>query len=396
LLTEASETKIRLPSHGVAGDHGLTAERATTMVRAVTPGASNRPKADGRVGQTLNGKWLIERVIDVGGMATVYEARHRNGRRAAIKVLHPSSAANPEMHRRFLREGYAANKIGHPGAVAILDDEVAEDGSPFLVMELLEGHSLSGRLAQIGGKLPFAETLGITGQVLEVLDMAHANGIIHRDVKPGNIFVTNTGHAKLLDFGLARIRDGVLSSVPTLTGIVMGTAGYLAPEQARGQPDEVDPRTDIFAVGAVMFRAIAGRTIHDQPNPMDALIAAMKDPAPKLADVVPGAAPALAAVVDRALAFEKTSRWRSAREMREALRGVYASLQRRPPMHALTAAGGWTGDGAGPPISVREDDAPSLVAEVAFGDHRDEALAQERKRTNEIIEAMASEAVARE
>jgi serine/threonine protein kinase len=364
------------------------------MVRTVSASASDRPRADARVGQTLNGKWHVDRLIDIGGMATVYEVTHRNGRRAAIKVLHATSAANPEMRRRFLREGYVANKIGHPGALAILDDEVAEDGSPFLVMELLEGQSLSARLAQVGGTLPFAETLGIAGQVLEVLDMAHANGVIHRDVKPGNIFVTSSGHTKLLDFGLARIRDGVLPSVPTLAGIVMGTAGYLAPEQARGQQEEVDPRSDIFAVGAVMFRAISGRTIHDQPTPIDALIAAMKEPAPTLASVVPGASPALVAVVDRAMAFEKQARWRSAREMLEALRGVYASLQRRPPIRVLSAAGAWTKEEASAPISVQEDDAPSLVAEIAFGDHRDEALARERKRTSEVIEAISGDAVA--
>ena len=358
----------------------------------MTSTGSEAPNPDGRVGQTLNGKWRIDRLIDVGGMATVYEATHRNGRRVAIKVLHPSSAANPEVVRRFLREGYVANKIGHPGALAILDDEVAEDGSPFLVMELLEGESLSARLAQCGGKLPFAETLGIVGQLLEILDMAHANGIVHRDVKPGNIFVTKTGHTKLLDFGLARVRDGAVSKHPTLTGIVMGTAGYLAPEQAKGLPDEVDPRTDLFAVGAVMFRAISGRTIHDQPTPLEALMAAMKDPAPSLADVVPGAALALVAVVDRALAFEKQKRWRSAREMLESLRSVYASLHRRPPLPALSAIG-WRSSGVGEPISVEEDPAPSLVAEVAFGDGHDEALALERERTSEIIAAISTKSL---
>jgi serine/threonine protein kinase len=359
----------------------------------VTPSGSDAPKPDGRVGQILNGKWRLDRLIDVGGMASVYEATHRNGRRAAIKVLHPSSTANPEVVRRFLREGYVANRIGHPGALAILDDEVAEDGSPFLVMELLEGESLSGRLAQIGGKLPFVETLGIIGQVLEVLDMAHANGIVHRDVKPGNIFVTKTGYAKLLDFGLARVRDGVVSGHPTLVGIVMGTAGYLAPEQAQGLPDEVDPRTDIFAVGAVMFRAISGRTIHDQPTPMEALMAAMKEPAPMLADVVPGAAPALAAVVDKALAFDKQNRWRSAREMLEALRSVYASLRRRPPLPA-TSAVAWRSGGTTEPISVEADGSPpSLVAEVAFGARHDEALARERERTNEVLEAISAPSV---
>jgi serine/threonine protein kinase len=355
----------------------------------VTPSGRDAPKPDGRLGQTLNGKWRIDRLIDVGGMATVYEATHRNGRRVALKVLHPTAAANPEVRRRFLREGYVANKIGHPGALAILDDEVAEDGSPFLVMELLEGESLSTRLAQSGGKLPFVETLGIVGQLLEVLDMAHANGIVHRDIKPGNIFVTKAGHTKLLDFGLARVRDGAVSGHPMLVGIVMGTAGYLAPEQAKGLPDEVDPRTDIFAVGAVMFRAISGRTIHDQPTPMAALMAAMKDPAPTLADVVRGASPTLVAVVDRALAFDKQKRWRSAREMFEALRSVYASLHRRPPLPAESAIA-WKSSGAGKPISVEDDGPPSLVAEVAFGDRHDEALALERERTNEVMEAIST------
>jgi eukaryotic-like serine/threonine-protein kinase len=360
----------------------------------VTQSGSDAPKPDGRIGQTLNGKWHVDRVIDIGGMATVYEATHRNGRRAALKILHATSAANPEVRRRFLREGYVANRIGHPGALAILDDEVAEDGAPFLVMELLEGESLAGRLAQIGGKLPFAETLGIMGQVLEVLDMAHANGVIHRDVKPGNIFVTKSGHTKLLDFGLARIRDGAVSKHPTLVGIVMGTAGYLAPEQAQGLPDEVDPRTDIFAVGAVMFRAISGRTIHDRPTSLEALMAAMKEPAPALADVMPGVAPALGAVVDRALAFDKQKRWRSAREMLDALRTVYASLRRRPALKAVSAIA-WRSAPSTEPISV-EEEVPSLVAEVAFGERHDEELERERERTHEIIEAISTKSLPRE
>jgi serine/threonine protein kinase len=361
----------------------------------VDSSGSDERKPDGRIGQTINGKWHVDRLIDVGGMANVYEVTHRNGRHAAIKVLHPSSAANPEMRRRFLREGYVANRIGHPGAVAILDDEVAEDGSPFLVMELLEGESLSARLARVGGKLSFVDTVGIAGQVLEVLDMAHANGIIHRDVKPGNIFITRAGYTKLLDFGLARVRDGTVEGAPTLSGIVMGTAGYLAPEQARGLPEEVGPRSDVFAVGAVMFRAICGHPIHDNPVPIDALLAAMKEPAPSLAEAMPGSPPALVAIVDRAVAFDKEMRWRSAREMREALRGIYASLRGRPPLPVKSAVVLTTAEESGP-VSVQKDDAPSLVAEVAFGEGRDEALARERQRTHEVIEAMSAEALGRE
>ncbi len=354
------------------------------------PTTTESRAAERRVGQTLNGKWCIERLIDVGGTASVFEAAHRNGRRAAIKLLHASAAANAEVRRRFLREGYVANKIGHPGAVAILDDDIAEDGSPFLVMELLEGESLAQRLTRVGGQLPFAETLGIAGQVLDVLDMAHANGVVHRDIKPGNIFVTKAGHTKLLDFGFARIRDGITSAVPTLSGIVMGTAGYLAPEQARGQSDEIDVRADIFGVGAVVFRAVTGRPVHEGPTQLEALMVAMKEPAPSLASALPGAAPALVSVVDRALAFDKRDRWRSAREMHAALRAVYASLRRRPP---LGAANGGALSGAGPTdrVSVLDDDeAPSLVAEIAFGDRRSEAIESERRRVQEVAAAMPS------
>lgn len=146
-------------------------------------------RAEARVGQTLRGKWRVDRLIDVGGMGAVYAGTHRNGRRAALKVLHPQFSLDPEVRRRFLREGYVANKIDHPGALAILDDDVAEDGSPFLVMELLQGESLSGWLRRAGGKLAAVEAVAVAGQVLEVLDLAHGHGILHRDIKPGNIFI---------------------------------------------------------------------------------------------------------------------------------------------------------------------------------------------------------------
>ncbi len=353
----------------------------------MNPDAVVDPGSARRIGQPLNGRWHVDRLIDVGGTASVYEATHRDGHRAALKVLHTTAAAMPEVRRRFLREGYVANKIGHPGAVSILDDDLAADGAPFLVMELLEGESLSRRLARVGGKIPYAEALGIAGQVLDVLDAAHANGILHRDIKPGNIFLTTAGHAKLLDFGLARIRDGIVSSVPTLSGIVMGTAGYLAPEQARGMPEDVDVRSDLFGVGAVVFGGLVGRANPEAPTQVDTLIAAMKDPAPLLGVALPGVPEGLASVVDRALAFDKSQRWRSAREMQLAIRSEYASLGRRPPLHVPVSPGAGS-DSAEPPPSLREDDAPSLLAEVAFGPGHAEALERERQRTREAIDAM--------
>ncbi len=351
--------------------------------QAKTAFGDDQQVAGGRVGQTFNGKWQLDRLIDVGGMGAVYAATHRNGRRAALKVLHKRYALDPEIRKRFLREGYVANKIDHPGAVAILDDDTAEDGSPFLVMELLEGESLSGALARAGGSLPIADALAITGQVLEVLAAAHEHGIIHRDLKPANIFVTKTGHAKLLDFGLARIRDGALSLIPTAVGIVMGTAGYMAPEQARGQTDQIDARSDIYAVGAVLFRAISGRRVHEKETAFDLTVAAMKDRAPSLSTVAPHAGPELVAAVDRALAFEKDRRWQSARAMFEALRAAYDELtDAAPPSRSVDVA-----------LTFESDETPSLVVDVAFGAEHDEAVARERARTREVIEGLSSVSV---
>jgi serine/threonine protein kinase len=336
----------------------------------------NDPQA--RVGQVLNNKWRVERLIDVGGMGAVYEVVHRNGRRAAIKMLHNRYALDPEVRRRFLREGYVANKIDHPGAVAILDDDVTQDGSPFLVMELLIGQSLSGALSKGGGTVPAPDALAVAGQVLEVLAAAHAHGIIHRDIKPANVFVTDTGHTKLLDFGLARIRDGAISLIPTAMGVVMGTAGYMAPEQARGHSDRIDARSDIYSLGAVLFRALSGRRVHEKGNTFDMTVAAMRDPAPSLLTVMPAAPPRLVEAVDRALAFDPANRWQSAREMFEALRAAFGDLPRgeaAPKSQEI-------------PLSY-ESDGPSLVVDVAFGDNHDEAAARERERTREVIEELS-------
>jgi serine/threonine protein kinase len=342
-----------------------------------------------RVGQTLKGKWVIERLIAVGGMSAVYGATHRNGRRAAIKVLQAAFARDPEVRKRFLREGYVANKIDHPGAVAILDDDIAGDGAPFLVMELLEGESLSAWLSRVGGTLPVPEVLAVAEQLLEVLEVAHDYGIIHRDIKPGNVFVTKTGHAKLLDFGLARIRDGVLSLVPTAAGIVMGTAGYMAPEQARGAPDEIDARTDLFAVGALVFRALSGAVVNRRATPFDTMIAAMKDPAPPFATAFPGAGPLLAEAMDRALAFDKRARWQTARAMADAVRAAYDEACRRPQPPPREAAANKDTE-ASPESSIAFDlvRAPTAVVEVAFGEHRDEAIESERRRTRDVIEGI--------
>ena len=344
--------------------------------------------AQTRVGSTLNGKWRIDHLIDVGGMGAVFAATHRNGRRVAIKVLHKQYALDREVRRRFLREGYVANKIEHPGALAIIDDDTAEDGAPFLVMELLEGDSLREWIEHAGGTLPIQDVIAVAGQVLEVLAVAHAAGIVHRDIKPANIFVTKTGHTKVLDFGLARIRDASMSLIPTAAGIVMGTSGYMPPEQARGKVDLVDGRVDIFAVGAVMFRALTGRHIHDAPTPHDRLILAMSQPVAPLRTVRADVPASLAASVDKALAFAREDRWHDARAMFDSLRGVYEELKRHAPAATAQAASG----ASTAPVSVSrmtEEEPPSLVVDVTFGEEHSAQLAREQKRSREIIDGLS-------
>lgn len=286
-----------------------------------------RVLAQKRVGQVLNNKWTIDRLIDTGGMAAVYQATHRNGKRVAIKMLHPYIATNADVRERFLREGYVANQVEHPGAVQILDDDITADGAPFLVMELLDGESLDHWMARVKERLPLADVLAVADQTLDVLSAFHAVNVIHRDIKPGNLFITKTGVVKVLDFGLARLRDPRVAGAPTASGIVLGTASYMPPEQAQGKSDQIDARSDVFAVGAVMFRAITGRAIHEGRTPTDRLFQAMKDRAPSLASVMPNMPVWVVGVVDKALSFKKEDRFASALDMRMAVRSTFAQLR---------------------------------------------------------------------
>jgi eukaryotic-like serine/threonine-protein kinase len=328
-----------------------------------------RENAKKRIGQTINNKWTIDRLVDIGGMAAVYAATHRNGKKVAIKMLHPFIAAHEDVRERFLREGYVANQVEHPGAVSVLDDDTTADGAPFLVMELLDGDSLDAWMYHAGGTLPVADVLAIADQTLDVLAAFHARGVIHRDIKPGNLFVTRPGLVKVLDFGLARLRDPKFAANPTASGIVLGTASYMPPEQAMGKSDQVDARSDIFAVGAVMFRALTGRAVHDAKGATERLFQAMKDRAPSLGIVAPHIPTWVVGIVDKALAFDKKDRWESAYEMRNVVRTTFAQLrehaQRVQPAPGTPAP---VHDGS---IEVSQIfgamTEPSVVVDVSFG-----------------------------
>jgi eukaryotic-like serine/threonine-protein kinase len=327
-----------------------------------------------RVGQTLNNKWTIDRLIDIGGMAAVYQATHRNGKKVAIKMLHAFIAAHQDVRERFLREGYVANQVEHPGAMSILDDDITADGAPFLVMELLDGHSLEEMIHRAGGTLPVPDVLAVADQVLDVLAAFHARAVIHRDIKPGNLFVTKAGIVKVLDFGLARLRDPRVANAPTASGIVLGTASYMPPEQAQGRSEQVDARSDIFAVGAVMFRALSGRPVHDAKGATERLFQAMKDKAVSLAIVAPHMPRWVVGVVDKALAFDKNERWASAADMRQAVRSAFGELRAEAERIKLGAEPVPASVNTSRAVSAMIDQImePSIVVDVSFGGFEDQ------------------------
>ncbi len=287
-------------------------------------------QARGRVGTTLRGKWRLDCLLGVGGMAAVYAATHRNGHRAAVKILHAELALNAEVKTRFLREGYVANTVAHEGVVKVIDDDTAEDGSLFMCSELLDGETLEERRVRLGGRLSEDDVLSVTDTILDVLIAAHQKGVIHRDLKPENVFATRDGRIKVLDFGIARLRELSTVSTATRTGTAMGTPAFMPPEQARGLWEEVDGRTDLWAVGATMFTLLTGKLVHDGRTANEQLLSAMTKPAPELASVVPGVAPAIAHLVDRALAFDREKRWPTAQRMQEAGRHAYHNRFGRP------------------------------------------------------------------
>jgi eukaryotic-like serine/threonine-protein kinase len=295
-----------------------------------------------RVGTTLRGKWTLERLLGSGGMAAVYVAHHKIGRRDAIKILHPDIAENKELAARFEQEAHAVNRFRHPGAVSILDIDVAEDGAPFLVMELLEGESLETR--RLRGPIAPAEALRLADELLDVLGAAHACDIIHRDIKPDNLFVLPDGRLKVLDFGIARMRAMQPRTLHTAAGVTIGTLSYMSPEQVAGDP--IDARADLFAVGCTMFEMASGRLPHEGSTEIELMVKMGMMPAPPLASVFPGAARGLCLVVDRALAFDKERRYPDAATMQADVRALRAGA---PPPYASARIA--VGDAPNPPES---------------------------------------------
>jgi serine/threonine-protein kinase len=291
-------------------------------------------------------------------MSTVYAAEHRNGRRVAVKVLRRVLAANRRIVARFLKEGYVANKIRHAGAVAILDDDVDSDGTVFLVMELLDGATLAERF---GGSspAPLGEILRIAERLLDVLVAAHDSGVVHRDIKPSNVFLTRDGAVMLLDFGIARLLESEGEAGSTHSGATLGTPGFMAPEQARGRGNLVDARTDLWAVGALLFFLLTGRTVHEADTPNELLIASATQPPRSIAELCIGLPEPIAALVNRALEMDRDRRWPDARAMQDALVSARSGISEAVLGRRVDRAAGTVGAVTMPETHTAE---PSVVS----------------------------------
>ncbi len=324
--------------------------------------------ARARVGSTLNAKWTLDALLGVGGMASVFAARHRNGTRAAVKILSGELMNDASIRERFLREGKIANRVDHPARVAVTDDDTSDLGEPFLVMELLEGETLHDARMRAGGVLPLERALEIFDTVLDLLARCHDVGIVHRDIKPANVFLSTDGSVKVLDFGVARMREHGSSLDATRAGTAIGTPSYTAPEQALGLVDQVDGRSDTWSVGACLYTALTGQRLNEARTEAESFVMAATQAAPSIANVAPTLPVEVVAFVDRALAYERERRFQDARSMRADLRGLLASLRA-----GLLVEGGAARDAAG--LRVRSNEAVDEGAELSAKDLK---LVQER------------------
>ncbi len=308
-------------ARGVLLAHDVNLKRAPSIAPVIAPRASGtqpirRPPC---VGDLLGGSWRLEEILGSGGSAYVYAATHTDGRRAAVKVLREELLHDAMMIERFLGDGRIANLVKHPGVVTALQDGVTDAGTPFLVVERLDGQTLEERIAE-KGPLKLMEAAQMMKALLDVLAATHDKSIIHRDVKPENVFLTSSGRLKLIDFGIAR-PPLQMAATRTLEQTVIGTPAFMSPEQARGRWGEIDARSDLWAAGATFFRALTGRYLRTCTTAMEDLIEAT-EPLDSMDEVAPKLPKPLRAWLDKALAFDRKDRFATAKEMSEALNHV--------------------------------------------------------------------------
>ncbi|MEI9953345.1 MAG: serine/threonine-protein kinase [Pseudomonadota bacterium] len=282
------------------------------------------------IGVTLNDTYVPERILGEGGMGRVYLARHTRIRqkRVAVKVLHPEYFGNTQVLARLQREAETAAAISHPNVVTVLDVDRTPHGLPYLVTEYLDGLDLADQL-KAQGKLSATTAVHIARQLCRGLGAAHQSQVIHRDVKPQNIFLVGDfsrglperPSIKVLDFGLSRFSDNSDSQL-TQTGCIMGTPAYMAPEQARGQA--VDHRTDIYGVGVVLYTMLTGSSPFEAESPQATVLAVMNTEPPRPRSVEPTILPRLELIIERAMARDPAERYQDMATFEQALAGFEA------------------------------------------------------------------------
>jgi eukaryotic-like serine/threonine-protein kinase len=347
------------PGKSTHGDAGEEAARFIDARRAAPSGAA---AAACRTGKLLGwvrspviapsirlGPYEIASRIGAGGMGEVWRARDtRIGRDVAIKILPPEFASSADRLHRFEQEARAAGGLNHPNLVTI-HDLGTESGVPYIVMELLEGETLRERIGTDGTpRIPVRKAIDLSVQIANGLAAAHERGIVHRDLKPENIFVTPDGRVKILDFGLAKLTaveslsdDSRTQQRDTSPGAVLGTVGYMSPEQVRGQ--DVDHRTDVFAFGAILYEMLSGRRAFRRDSSVETMNAILNDDPPEMSSFASHSVPAVSRIVLRCLEKSRGERFQSARDLAFALDAVSGSTSQSvvpaPPAVAQPASG---------------------------------------------------------
>ena len=275
---------------------------------------------DNLIGKKLDGLYEVKELIGSGGMANVYKAvmLGRNGpvpagTVVAVKVLRQEYTHDPELVRRFKNESKAISLLNHPNIVKVYDVSV-NDQLQYIVMEYVDGMTLREYLNERGGKLTSRETVHFISQILKALEHAHANGVVHRDIKPQNIMLLDNSQLRMMDFGIARISR---AENQLLTGKTMGSVHYISPEQAKG--DETDCTSDIYSVGVMMYEMLSGRLPFDAEDAVEVAIKQISDQPKSLHEIAPQVPAALVEITEKAMAKLPQNRYASAREMLDAL-----------------------------------------------------------------------------
>jgi serine/threonine protein kinase len=374
---DVDDTPLVQPGPGSEGDrradpgpgsHSDSARpsRASTADPALRRRASDTQ--DRWLGRVIDDRYRVLEIIGRGGMGVVYKVEHlRMGKVAAMKVLHPEYSRDPEIDERFRREAEAVSQLTHPNTVQVFDFGTAR-GALYLIMEYVRGPDLNA-LIRRDGPMPFERAAPMLAQICAALAEAHALGIVHRDLKPENVLVTRTHRGrdfvKVLDFGLAKLSEHEDRPDVTDRGAIIGTPYYMSPEQIRGEP--VDGRTDVYALGSVMYRVLTGTYAFAAGTPMGVLTKHLTDPLEPPSQRAPalGISPRLDAIVARAMAKDRDARYATIGAMLDDIEAAYLALADTAGAHApaleMPETSSWqsrTQSGAMPPLT--RDDADGI------------------------------------